>query len=82
MLTPHRLMNLDFSLVNVSSLVIQCLLERGTEELHEILAYVKTICEEINEQDVMLAVSFLYLLEKVEYAKETDLVFMSDDNND
>ncbi len=82
MLTPHRLMNLDFSLVNVSSLVIQCLLERGAEELHEILAYAKTGCEEINEQDVMLAVSLLYLLGKVEYTKETDRVSMSHDNND
>lgn len=82
MLTPHRLMNMDYSLINVVSLVIQCLLERGSEELHDILAYAKTTCEEINEQDIMLAVSFLYLLGKVEYRKESDLVYMSKDDND
>jgi len=76
MLKPHRFMDLDYSVVNVSSLVVQCLLERGGYELHKILDYARVSCEEINEQDVMLAVSFLYLLGKVEYEKESDLVRM------
>lgn len=76
MLEPHRFMNLDYSVVNVSSLVIQCLLERGDYELHSLLDYARVSCEEINEQDIMLAVSFLYLLGKVEYQKESDLVSM------
>jgi hypothetical protein len=74
MLKPHRLMNLDYSLVNVVSQVIQCLKERGQSQLDEILSFAKASCEEINEQDVMLAVSFLYLLGKAEYLKEKDLV--------
>ena len=74
MLKPHRFMNLDYSVINVASIVIQCLKERGDKELHEVLSYAKASCEEINEQDVMLAISFLFLLGKVEYIKESDLV--------
>lgn len=82
MLKPHRFMDFDYSLVNVASQVVQCLRERGKNKLHEILSYTKTSCEEINEQDVMLAISFLYLLGKVEYIKETDLVCICGNKND
>lgn len=82
MLTPHRFMNLDYSLVNVASQVVQCLKERGSDNLHEVLAYAQTSCKEINEQDVMLAISFLYLLGKVEYKKEQDLVCLCGNSDD
>ena len=82
MLTPHRLMNLDYSLISVASLVVQCLIERGNYPLHKILEFTKISCKDINEQDVMLAVSFLYLLGKVNYDKESDLVYMCGSKND
>ena len=82
MLTPHRLMNLDYCLIKVSSLVTECLIERGSSPLHEILDYTKLESSEINEQDVMLAVSFLYLLRKVDYDREADLVFIGGGLND
>ena len=82
MLKPHRFMNFDYSVVNVASLVLQCLLERGDYELHNILDYAKVTCEEINEQDVTLAISFLYLLGKVEYKKEFDLISICGNRND
>ena len=82
MLKPHRFMNLDYSVMNVASLVLQCLFERGDYELHRILDYVKTVCNETNEQDLMLAISFLYLLGKVEYSNESDLVCICGSGND
>ena len=42
----------------------------------------KTVCDEINEQDLMLAISFLYLLGKVEYSNESDLVCICGNGND
>jgi hypothetical protein len=74
MLKPHRLMNLDYSLINVASQVVQCLKERGDRPLHEVLLFAKASYDEINEQDVMLAIGFLYLLGKVEYIKDVDMV--------
>lgn len=75
-------MNLEYSLINVTSLVVECLIERGSYPLCKILDFAKSICEDINEQDVMLAVSFLYLLGKVKYDKESDLVCMCGSEND
>lgn len=75
-------MNLDYALINVASLVVECLIERGSYPLHKILNFAKISCEDINEQDVMLSVSFLYLLGKVEYDKESDLVYMCGGKDD
>lgn len=73
MLAPHRLMNLELCLINISSIVIKCLLERGEYSLDEILKYCKNENEEINEQDITLSISFLYLIGRVTYDNKTDL---------
>jgi len=82
MLKPHRLMNLDYSLINVASMVVECLIERGRYPLHKILDFTKIGCKDVNEQDVMLAISFLYLLGKVDYDRNADLVYMCGEEND
>lgn len=74
MLTPHRFTNLNYCLVYVSSLVIECLMSRGNSSLSELYKYCKISSAEINDQDITLAVSFLYLLNKAEYNIEKDIV--------
>lgn len=74
MLTPHRFTNLNYCLVYVSSLVIECLIYRGETSLNELYKYCKVVSTEINEQDITLAVSFLYLLNKAKYNIDTDIV--------
>jgi hypothetical protein len=74
MLTPHRFTNLNYCLVYASSLVIECLISRGDSSLSELYQYCKISSADINEQDVTLSVSFLYLLNKAEYNIETDIV--------
>ena len=75
-------MNLDYSVINVASLVIQCLLERGSCKLHRVLDYAKSACSEINEQDLVLSIGLLYLLGKVDYSKESDLIYICGAKND
>lgn len=74
MLTPHRFTNFNYCLIYVSSLVIECLISRGSASLSELYKYCKVSSSEINEQDITLAVSFLYLLSKAKYNIETDIV--------
>jgi len=74
MLTPHRFINFNYCLVYVSSLVIECLISRGDSSLSELYKYCKISSAEINDQDITLAVSFLYLLNKAKYNIETDIV--------
>lgn len=74
MLTPHRFMNLEYCLIYVSSLVIECLVSRGDTSLSELYRYCKVLNEEINEQDITDAISLLYLLGKAKYSVDNDLV--------
>ena len=82
MLSPNRLMNLDYSLLNVTANVISCLLERSFVTLDILIDYVCSPSNQINESDVILAVTFLYATGKVEYINELmeiRLVSSSDD---
>ncbi len=82
MLTPHRFMDLSYSVLNVTSLVIEFLAQRRSGTLDEVLVFAQNDYSEINEQDVLLAVSFLYLLGKVEYCKDSDSVLLLKEEND
>ena len=82
MLTPHRLMNLNYCVVGVASAVLACLLERGSSSLDGILGFCSSVHQEVNEQDITLAVSFLYLLGRVEYDEALDFVILVDVSND
>ncbi|HCG8289266.1 TPA: hypothetical protein NJ528_003357 [Vibrio parahaemolyticus] len=82
MLTPHRFMDLNYSVLNVTSLAIDLLTQRCSATLDEILDFAQDEYSEINEQDVLLAVSFLYLLGKVRYCKESESVLLLKDDND
>ncbi len=82
MLTPHRFMNLNYSVLNVTSLVIDFLNQRYSGSLDDILSFAQDEYSEINEQDILLAISFLYLLEKADYCKDRDVVFLLKDKND
>ena len=74
MLTPHRFTNFNYCLIYVSSLVIECLIARGSTTLDELYRYCKVSSSDINEQDITHAVSFLYLLGKAKYNIDTDIV--------
>lgn len=82
MIAPHRLMNLKCSLVNIASIVVECLIERGPYPLHKVLSFAKIEIDDITEQDIMLAVSFLYLLGKVDYDADADAIFICGVVND
>jgi hypothetical protein len=82
MIAPHRLMNLNYSIVSIAAIVVECLIERGAYPLHNILSYAKIEFDDITEQDIMLAVSFLYLLGKVDYDLNADAIFICGVVND
>jgi len=82
MLTPHRFMDLNYSILNVTSLVIEFLNKKHSGSLDEILLFSQNEHSEINDQDVLLAVGFLYLLDKIEYCKDRDLVSILVAKND
>jgi len=76
MLAPHRFTNLGISLVNVTSHVIDCLLQRHAASLDELLQFSRNSNSEINETDISMAVSFLYLMGKADYCPDREAVIL------
>lgn len=75
-LSPHRFTNLNYCLVKVTSLIIECLISRGASSLQDLLFYCESESQDVNDQDITLAVSFLYLLNKATYVADDDLVML------
>lgn len=74
MLQAHRLLNLKYCVIYTTSLVLQCLLERGATSLEDLFRYCHSISSDIEPQDITLAVSFLYILKKATYCGKQDVV--------
>lgn len=70
MLEPHRFMNLNYCLITVAAHVLECLLQRGEAALDDLLHYTNQYNTEINELDVTQAVSFLFLVGKIDYSED------------
>lgn len=77
MLTPTRLMQLDYCLLAVTSHVIACLLERKSASLDELLRYSRLSSHEICESDILLAITFLYAVGKVSIDTETSTISLT-----
>jgi len=67
-------MNLNYCLINVTAQIIDCLLQRNEATLDDLLAYAVQNYSEINELDITQAISFLFLIGKIEYCNDSDVV--------
>lgn len=80
MLTPNRFMNLEYSLLNVTGQVIACLLERYQANLIDLFKYARHSSDQIEESDILLAVTFLYSTGKVLVDTETGIISLVKNN--
>ena len=76
MLLPNRFSNLKFSLLNITALVIDCLTQDEKITVSELTAHLKKFSQELEREDVVLALTFLYSLGKVEYSLKKDTVWL------
>ncbi len=74
MLLPNRFSNLKFSLINVTALVIDCLLQQEKATVKELTMHLKNFSKDFERDDVVLAVTLLFALGKIEYSEKKDQV--------
>lgn len=74
MIVPNRFSNLKFSLMNITALVIDCLLQNEKATTKELTAHLHNFSKEFNRDDVLRAITLLYAVGKVEYSEKRDLV--------
>lgn len=73
-LLPNRFSNLKFSLINVTALVIDCLLQQEKATVKELTMHLKNFSKDFERDDVVLAVTLLFALGKIEYSEKKDQV--------
>lgn len=75
MITPHKLLDLDYSLLNVAGMIIRALKSAHALAYDELFSIVTRNGELERAKYVFpLALGFLYLVEKIEYNKDDDLI--------
>ena len=74
MLVPNRFSNLKFSLVNITALVIDCLLQEEKVTIKELVLHLNNFSKDFNRDDVLRAVTLLYAIGRIEYYKKEDQV--------
>lgn len=74
MIAPHKYLDLNLSLLNLGGLILTIVKEDGVIKYDELLEKV-TLTRGINAKEVFIpALSFLYLLGKIEYQKDIDTI--------
>lgn len=81
MITPHKHMNLDGSVLRASALMLREIAKRRTLEIEVLRERITKKLGSDCAPVFMPALSFLYLLGKVEYHPKTDSVEFRSDTN-
>lgn len=73
MITAHKYLNLDLSVINVSALIIQELLSQKAIRYDALLAKVVTTLGSESKNVYPYALNFLFLLDKIQYQIKEDI---------
>lgn len=79
MISPHRLTNLDSCLLNVAYTIIRCLTGHVALSIDNIYYSCKKEIEELDQDGLILAINFLFLLGLVDYHQLNDEIALSID---
>jgi hypothetical protein len=74
MITPHKYLNLNLSILNLGGLIIGTLKEHGAIKYDDLLKKVILARGENAKEVFIPTLSFLYVLGKIEYQKDIDTI--------
>ncbi|PDS27036.1 ABC-three component system middle component 8 [Flavobacterium branchiophilum] len=72
MIKPNRHTNPDYSVINISALIIKILKSQYSIEYEKLLGKVTNELGEKAKENYPYALNFLYLLDKIKYHEQTD----------
>lgn len=72
MITAHKYLNLDLSVINVSAVIIDKLTQNDLLKYDELLGIVVSILGKDAKDVFPYALNFLYLLDKIQYLPLSD----------
>lgn len=74
MLQPNKYMSVELNIINISAEIIRILLSNGAMKYNSVLNLVIRKLGESSKYEFQNALSFLYLLNKIYYDNENDLL--------
>lgn len=74
MLVPNKYMDYNVSVVNIAASILTILIENGVASYNEVLGSIKNKHGENSKYEFQNALNFLYLLGKIEYFIENDVL--------
>lgn len=74
MISAHKYLNLDLSVLNLGGIIISALQQHGALKYDELLEKVILATEEKAKHVFIPALCFLYILGKVEYRQDIDTI--------
>lgn len=74
MIFPNKYMNYEISIVRIAASIINILLQNGVCKYDEVLSRVKRSHGEDSKYEFKNALNFLYLLGKIEYHFQNDVL--------
>ncbi len=72
MITGHKYLNLDVSVINVSALIIDKLKKDNFLQYEELLGFVVSVLGKNSKEVFIYALNFLFLIDKIQYFSEID----------
>jgi len=72
MITPHKYLNLDLSVIGISALVIEKLMRFDLLKYEELLSMIEFSFDARAKEIFPYALNFLFLLNKIHYLPELD----------
>ena len=72
MITGHKYLNLDVSVINVSALIIKKLKKDNFLQYEELLGFVVSVLGKNSKEVFIYALNFLFLVDKIQYFAEID----------
>lgn len=76
MIKPHKFMNVQLSLLSVASSIVRSLKKKKTQSYDELLHSISNDFDDDVKDLFILALTFLYSMNVVEYKKKEDQVEM------
>ena len=74
MLKPEKYTNLDFSVLSLGACVLSALVSNGNMKYDELFEYVISRKGEKSKKNFLSSLNLLFLLGKVEYSQDIDVI--------
>jgi hypothetical protein len=74
MIAPHKYLNLDLSLLNMGGVILNIIKEESVIKYDELLERVISLRGNNATEVFVPTLSFLYLMGKIEYQKDMDII--------